>query len=431
MLRCTEDSVVVASTGPLSGLVRPVGSKSHTNRALVCAALADGVSHLRHASDAEDVDAMVSGLAGLGVSAEWEGSTLAVTGSGGQLPALSAEINVGPAGTAMRFLTALATLGYGEYVLDGNARMRARPIGDLVGALQQLGAGIGYAEDRGYPPLQILARGLLGGAVTLHRPSSSQFVSAVLMVAPYATDDVLMRIEGPLPSRPYVDLTIGLMRDLGVEVLASDDDRFVVASGQRYRGGTITIEPDASAATYLWGAAAVTGGRILTEGVTRGSLQGDVGFVDVLAEMGCAIEETDEGLAVQGPERLRGIDVDLNRMPDTVQTLAVVALFADGPTKIRNVANLRIKETDRLAALEAELGRLGAQVSTGEDWIEIVPPESLTPARIEAYDDHRMVMSFALAGLRGCEVALTNPQCVAKSYPRFFVDLGGLTQRAE
>lgn len=431
MLKCTEDSVIVSSTGPVSGGVRPVGSKSHTNRALVCAALADGVSRLRHASDAEDVEAMVGGLAALGVAVERTGGDLVVTGSGGQLPALTAEINVGPAGTAMRFLAALATLGYGEYSLDGNARMRARPIGELVGALQQLGAGIGYAEERGYPPLQILARGLLGGAVTLDRPASSQFISAVLMVAPYATDDVLLAVTGDLPSRPYVDLTIGLMRDFGVEVLASDENRFVIASGQRYRGCEVAIEPDASAATYFWGAAAITGGRVLTEGVRRSHLQGDIGFVDVLGAMGCVVEETGDGLAVQGPARLRGIEVDLNKMPDTVQTLAVVALFAEGPTTIRNVANLRVKETDRLAALEAELGKLGARVATGDDWIEITPPATLTPARIADYDDHRMVMSFALAGLRGCEVSLSNPQCVAKSYPRFFVDLGGLISTAD
>jgi 3-phosphoshikimate 1-carboxyvinyltransferase len=249
------------------------------------------------------------------------------------------------------------------------------------------------------------------------------------MVAPYARRDVLIRIEGEFISRPYVDMTIGVMRSLGVEVLASDDgSRFVIASTQRYAPQEITIEPDASAATYFWAAAAITGGRVDVTGLTRRALQGDVGFVDVLERMGCRIAAGDDRLGVQGPPagRLRGVDVDLNAMPDTAQTLAVVALFAEGPTRIRRVANLRIKETDRLAALESELLRLGAAVEIIDDDLLITPPESVKPATIETYDDHRMVMSFALAGLAADGIVIRNVDCVSKSFPDFFETLAGL-----
>ena len=417
--------VRIHPVGAVNGVMRPPGSKSLTNRYLLCTALADGRSTLGGASLSDDALKMIDGLRRLGVRVELreDAELILVDGCRGQLPAIEATIDAGHAGTAMRFLTALACLGRGRYLLDGSQRMRERPIGPLVGALQQLGAPIGYEERPGYPPLTAAANGMMGGEVVFDQPPSSQFISALLMVAPYAANDVMIRIEGGLLSRPYVEMTIRVMRSLGVDVLASDDfDRFVIPATQRYQAEEVTIEPDASAASYFWAAAAITGGRVRVDGLRLNSVQGDVQFADVLHQMGCTIEEAPEGVAVKGPPpgKLRGVDVDLNAMPDTAQTLAVAALFAEGPTRIRNIANLRIKETDRLAALESELMRLGARIELTDDSITIHPPDAITPAAIETYDDHRMAMSFALAGLRADGVVIGNADCVSKSFPGYF-----------
>lgn len=427
--RCGGD-VRMHPVGRIAGTVTLPGSKSLTNRYLACAALADGRSVLTGASLSDDARAMRSGLEQLGVRTEVRADRreLIVEGCRGHLPADEAEIDVGNAGTAMRFLTALACLGYGRYRLDGAARMRARPIGPLVDALRALGARIDYEQAEGCPPLTILARGLAGGEVAFDTPPSSQYTSALLMAAPYAAQDVFIRIAGALTSRPYVDMTIGVLRAMGVELVEADGRRFIVPARQRYRAGTYAIEPDASAATYFWAAAAVTGGRVRVAGLRRSSAQGDVGFVDVLARMGCEVDETADGLAVAGPPggRLRGITVDLNAMPDTAQTLAVVALAADGPTEIRNVANLRIKETDRLAALAAELTRLGARVDTRADGLTVHPPQRPAAAEVRTYDDHRMAMSFAVAGLLADGLVIRDAGCVSKSFPEFFEVLDGL-----
>ena len=428
--RLNADDVRLYPTGPVCGDVRPPGSKSLTNRYLMCAALADGQSLLCGVSLSDDMQSMAAGLRQLGITIDVQEKLprIVVAGCGGHLPADEAEINVGDAGTAMRFLTALSTLGYGHYRLDGSARMRQRPIGPLVGALQELGAQIGYEHMSGYPPLTMVARGLSGGKVSFSKPPSSQFISALLMVAPFAKRDVYLAIEGELPSQPYVTMTIKVMRSMGIEVLEADGRRFVVPASQRYRAGEYEIEPDASAATYFWAVAAVSGGCVQVQGLSRDSFQGDVGFVDVLEQMGCTVREEVDFLEVQGPTggKLRGIDVDLNAMPDTVQTLAVVALFADGSTQIRNVANLRIKETDRLAALDAELTRLGAEVHASKDGLTISPPASITPTAIETYDDHRMAMSFAVAGSAVEGITIKNAGCVSKSFPQFFEVLDSL-----
>jgi len=430
MVERIGDDVRMHPVGPLHGSVRPPGSKSLTNRYLLCAALTDGVSTLRGVTVSEDVQAMMGGLGALGFRVETDEAhgDVRVRGENGRLPADDADIDAGNAGTAMRFLAALACVGYGRYRLDGSPRMRARPIGALVGALQQLGSGIGYEGREGFPPLTIDARGLRGGAVRFARPPSSQFISALLMVAPYAGDDVLIEVAGGAPSAPYIDMTLSVMQSLGVEALTVDRTRFVVPAPQRYRAASVDIEPDASAATYFWAAAAITGGSVRVGGLTRGSRQGDVGFVEVLRQMGCEVAEGPDFLAVRGPGvgKLHGIDVDLNAMPDTVQTLAVVALFADEPTRIRNVANLRLKETDRLAALGHELSRLGALVELQEDGLTITPPHRVTPAAIETYNDHRMAMSFALAGLAADGVVIRNAGCVRKSFPTFFETLSTL-----
>jgi len=411
-------------TGPIRARVRPPGSKSLTNRYLLCAALADGQTILDGASLAADADRMVACLRELGIVIGIRHTNppqMAVAGCRGHLPAGEAELDAGDAGTVMRFLTALITLGYGRYRLDGSPRMRQRPIGPLVGALQGLGAPLGYDAEPGFPPVTAMARGLVGGRVRLDRLASSQFVSALLMVAPYAMSDCFIALRGRPPSEPYIQMTVELMRQMGVEVLG-DRRRFIVPAGQRYRGGEYAVEPDASAATYLWGAAAVTGGAVRVDGLSRASLQGDMHFVDLLEEMGCNVSAGPDFLEVSGPAagRLRGIDVDLNPMPDTAQTLAVISLFADGPTTIRNVPNLRLKETDRLAALATELARLGARVEQRDDGLTIFPPPRVQPATIETYNDHRMAMSFALAGLAAEGITIRNARCVSKSFPQFF-----------
>lgn len=416
---------------PPDCVVRLPGSKSLTNRHLACAALADGDTRLSEVALCDDTDRMLGGLQQLGIRAALDPDrrALRITGGRGFFPEDEAALDAGHAGTAMRFLTALACVGHGRYRIDGSQRMRQRPIGPLVDALGELGAQIAYDDIPGYPPLTIEARGLSGGTATFARPPSSQFVSALLMVAPYAIRDVLIDVRGPLVSRPYVDMTLAVMRELGVEALA-EESRFIVPSAQRYRGGEFSIAPDASAACYFWAAAAITGGRVGVRGLTRDAAQGDVGFVDVLAQMGCAIEHAADGIIVTGPPRgcLRGVNVDLNTMPDTVQTLAVAALFADAPTTIRNVANLRIKETDRIAALAAELARVGAAVDVQLDGLTVFPPAELTPAEIHTYDDHRMAMSFALAGLLADGLVIRDAACVSKSFPEFFDALGLLAR---
>ncbi|MBK8915190.1 MAG: 3-phosphoshikimate 1-carboxyvinyltransferase [Phycisphaerales bacterium] len=408
---------------PLHGVVRPPGSKSYTNRLLVCA-LADGESTLSGAALCDDTDRMVLGLRSLGIDARLDAPTrsIRVAGCGGFPPQQDCELDAGDAGTAMRFLTALACLGHGARRLDGSTRMRERPIGALVEGLRALGARVVYETADGFVPISVAAEGLTGGLVEFDRPISSQFISALLMVAPYAAGDVFVRIGGESPSRPYLDMTLGVMRDAGVEVLADPPlTRFVIAASQRYRAGEYAVEPDASGAAYLWALAAVSGGCVRVEGLTLASRQGDVRFVEMLGRMGCIVREDATGVEVRGPadQRLRGVDVDLNDMPDAAPTLATAALFAAGPTVIRNVANLRVKESDRIAALAEELRRLGAGVDVREDGLRIEPPARLTPARIRTYRDHRMAMSFSLVSC-GTEVEIEDPGCVSKSFPEFW-----------
>ena len=401
------------------------GSKSLTNRYLTCLSLADGASELQEASPADDVSRMLQALNQLGVRTmqRSDRTTIDIDGAGRNgLGGLDAEIDVGPAGTTMRFLTALATLGYGVVRIDGSPRMRQRPIGPLAESLRRLGATIRFLDREGYPPIEIRGRGLAGGEVIISSTPSSQILSALLMVAPYAQQDVMIAIDEPPPSRPYLAMTIAVMRQLGVEVVEHEGARFIVAASQRYQAGVYSIEPDASGASYFWAAAAVTGGRAKVLGLRRSSAQGDVRFVEVLEQMGCKVISHADALEVVGPADgvLHGVNVDLNAMPDTVQTLAVLALFARGRTEIRNVANLRLKETDRLAALSSELTRLGAKVDVHRDGLTVFPADELNPAEIETYDDHRMAMSFAVAALARPGIVIRKGGCVSKSFPGFF-----------
>lgn len=425
------DLAVSPLTRPPQALVHVPGSKSLTNRAFITAALARGTSRLTNVLFAEDTQVMIDALRSLGfvVQIDEAGATATVTGLGGHLPVDRADLFCGNSGTTIRFAAALCALGQGRYRLDGVPRMRQRPLGPLADALEQLGAQIRYEAEDGFPPIEIITRGLGGGTVTFRSPPSSQLISAVLLAAPCARSDVFIVIDGPLVSQPYVRMTLAVLDAFGVAVINEQMQRFIVSAPQSYRAREYAIEPDASAASYFLAAAAITGGTVTVEGLGTSSVQGDARFVDCLEQMGCAVTRAPSRLTVTGPrdgKRLRGIDVDLNDMPDMVQTLAVVALFAEGTTRIRNVANLRVKETDRLAALATELKRLGAEIDEGEGELAITAPRRIVPTAIDTYDDHRMAMSFALVGLRVDGIVIKDAECVGKTFPDYFTHLGRL-----
>ncbi|HYB12386.1 MAG TPA: 3-phosphoshikimate 1-carboxyvinyltransferase [Myxococcota bacterium] len=421
--RTYPDELVIRPRGALAATLRVPGSKSITNRAAVCAALARGESQLVGALESDDTEAMREALQSLGAKIEVESALWRVRGVDGRLHASSpTTLDARASGTTARFLTAAAQLASGAVVIDGSARMRERPIQELVETLRALGASIEILGAGGCPPVRVAGGGLRGGRARIDARRSSQFVSAVLLAAPYAREDVVIEpAGGVVVSRPYVDLTLEVMRAFGAECGWSAGGReLFVRAGHPYEGRRYEIEPDASAAAYPFAAAAIAGGRVCVEGIPRDSLQSDLRLVDVLAKMGCTVERGPRSLAVCGPaDGLHGIDVDMNDLPDAVLALAVVSLFAQGPTHIRNVANLRIKETDRLAALERELGKLGARARTGSDWL-LVEPGTLHGATIDTYSDHRMAMSFALAGLRVPGVVIRDPGCVAKTWPDYF-----------
>lgn len=414
---------------PIQGYVRPPGSKSITNRALVCTALANGSSTLMGALDSEDTRVMIESLGRLGIQVESadEQRRLIVHGTAGQIPALEADLDCANSGTTLRFLTALTTLGHGSFRLDGIARMRERPIADLIDALNQLGANTSSEMTNGCPPVVVHANGLPGGTAKIRGDISSQFLSGLLMTAPVARAPIELIVDGPLVSQPYVRMTMEVMRSFGAICETNEAlSRFRIDAPQTYQSTEYEIEPDASAASYFWAAAAVTGGEVTVNGLSTSSLQGDVAFVDCLEKMGCDVRRNAKSIAVLG-RPLHGIDVDMNAISDTVQTLSVVALFAEGPTTIRNVAHVRHKETDRIAAVAAELRKLGAQVEERSDGLTIRPGKPQAAA-IDTYNDHRMAMSFALAGLRIPGVRINNPRCVEKTYPRFFEDLDALAR---
>jgi 3-phosphoshikimate 1-carboxyvinyltransferase len=412
-------------TRPFDAMIRPPGSKSLTNRALTVAALAQGPSELRGALDSEDTRVMIDGLRRLGIKIEvdFARGQIRIVGCAGRLPATSADLFAANSGTTIRFLTAFAALGHGAFRLDGAPRMRERPIQDLLDALGQLGGDARSETDNRCPPVLVRGAGLRGGRAKVRGDISSQFLSGLLMAAPYAATPVELEIEGQLVSQPYIRMTLAVMRDFGVDIAEEDFTRFFVTPGM-YQGREFEIEPDASAASYFLAAAAIAGGRVTVVGLSRDSLQGDVAFCDCLMQMGCDVKHsTDRITVIGGP--LRGIDVDMNAISDTVQTLAAVALFADGPTTIRNVAHIRHKETDRIGNLAAELRKLGADVGERPDGMRIVP-RPLHGAEIATYRDHRMAMSLALVGLRIPGVVIQDPRCTEKTYPEFFRDLGAL-----
>jgi 3-phosphoshikimate 1-carboxyvinyltransferase len=441
---------------PPSVAVEVPGSKSITNRALVLAALTarGGACTLRGALRSEDTEIMIECLRALGfrVLAEWADSLVIVSSGAGKprIPASQAELFVGNSGTTMRFLSAAVSLGQGRFHLDGVPRMRERPIADLLDALQQLGVAAYSVNHDGCPPVIVQSDGLPAGTVRIRGNVSSQFLSGLLLAAPFGNGNLTIRVEGPLVSAPYVFMTVQMLKQWGLEGsyhlrgsceeftgkeafhsparFGHDSDRicFHIPGGQRaeyvpHSLQTYDIEPDATAASYFFAAAAISGGRVTVLGLPEKSLQGDAAFVDVLADMGCRVERCSSGITVHG-RPLRGIDVDMNGISDTVLTLAAVACFAEGPTRIRNVAHIRHKETDRLAALATELRRVGAEVEETADGLTILP-KPLHGAEIETYNDHRMAMSMSLIGLNVPGILIKDPGCVAKTYPDFFADL--------
>lgn len=355
------------------------------------------------------------------------GDTLKVRGGGGTFPQGAADLWVGNSGTTVRFLTAMLCVGQGRYRLDGVPRMRERPIADLIDALKQLGGDLVSELGNGCPPVVVNAHGLSGGTAQVRASISSQFLSGLLMAAPYAKHDVELCVDGELVSQPYVAMTLAVMDSFGVSIPRDGLNRFLIPAGKKYRGRDYDIEPDASAASYFWGAAAIAGGEVTVKGLTRDSLQGDVAFVDCLEQMGCTVVRSADGITVRGG-KLRGIDVNMNAISDTVQTLAAVALFADSPTTVRDVGHIRHKETDRIGDLARELRKLGATVEERADGLQI-SPGWLHGASIETYHDHRMAMSLSLVGLRVPGVTILNPRCTEKTYPNFFDDLTAVTQR--
>ena len=410
----------------VNATVRIPGSKSYTNRALITALLANGESIVKNALLSEDTRVMISCLGELGIQVNviTEENRLIIKGCEGKIPVDKASIFACNAGTVVRFMTAALTLGNGQYEIDGIERMRQRPIQQLIDALNQLGANVVSMKGTGCPPVLINGCGLRGGSVEIPGNISSQYISAILLAAPYANSDVRIVVIDDLASKNYVDMTIDVMNRFGVTVERDSYKEFIVKSGQEYKGCEYMVEPDASGASYFFAAAAITGGKVRVDGLGDGSLQGDTKFVDILSKMGCRTRKSQDWLEVEGGD-LRGIDVDMNDTPDVVQTLAPVAAFAEGKTRIRNVKNLRYKETDRITAIVNELKRVGVEAREFEDGIEIVPspPHS---ADISTYNDHRMAMSFALLGLRTKGIKIKNPECVEKTFPDFFERLGKL-----
>ena len=406
----------------VNGEISLPGSKSMSNRVLLLAALARGATEVRNLLASDDTAHMLNALRtlGAGVALSDDGARCQVTGLGGAFPDGEATLFMGNSGTTMRSLCAALCAGSGRYTLTGEPRMLERPIGDLVDALRQVGARIEYAGADGYPPLRIDARGLAGGSVRIRGNISSQYLTGMLMAAPMSLAPLTIEVEGELVSKPYIDMTIDVMRRFGVEVERSGYERFRLPGGQRYESpGSILVEGDASSASYFLSAAAISGGAVRVNGVGGDSIQGDIAHADVLRDMGAIVSSGADWIEVSRGE-LTGIDADLNHMPDAAMTVAVTALFAKDETTIRNIHNWRVKETDRLAAMATELRKVGAEVVEGADYIRIAPPAQIRQATIDTYDDHRMAMCFSLAALGGASITINDPDTVSKTFPDYF-----------
>ena len=410
--------IEVSPLSHCNGMVTIPGSKSYTHRAVILSSLAEGESILIHALRCEDTEHTIQALIKFGVPVFWESDDIRVLGRGGKFKTTDDRIDVGNSGTSMRFLTALAALKKGITLLDGSERMRKRPIGELLNGLGELGVRAYSQKGDDCPPVVVESQGLNGGTVRIRGEKSSQFLSGLLMVAPYAHGDVNIEVRGSLASKPYVDVTLDVMSAFGVGIRSQGYQSFFVKAGQRYLPQRYRIEGDASNASYFFSAAAVCRGKVKVKNLNPATVQGDIRFLEILERKGCHVTRGSDWVEVQGGE-LDGIEVDMNEMPDLVPTLAVTAAFARGKTVIQNIGHLRFKESDRLHALAIELSKMGIRVNEGEDGLEI---EGGKPhgAEIETYDDHRMAMSFAIAGLVVPGIKIKGERCVEKSFPGFW-----------
>ena len=426
------ESLTLQPIARVDGTINLPGSKSVSNRALLLAALAHGTTALTNLLDSDDVRHMLNALSALGIdyTLSADRTRCEITGNAGPLHAEGAlELFLGNAGTAMRPLAAALCLGANDIVLTGEPRMKERPIGHLVDALRQGGAKIEYLEQENYPPLR-LCGGFTGGEVSVDGSVSSQFLTALLMTAPVAPQDTVITIKGDLVSKPYIDITLHLMKTFGVEVENQQYQRFIVRGGQQYQSpGEYLVEGDASSASYFLAAAAIKGGTIKVTGIGRNSVQGDIRFADVLEKMGATVVWGDDYIACTRGE-LNAIDMDMNHIPDAAMTIATAALFAKGTTTLRNIYNWRVKETDRLFAMATELRKVGATVEEGEDYIRVTPPAALQFAEIGTYNDHRMAMCFSLVALSDTPVTILDPKCTAKTFPDYFEQLARISQPA-
>ncbi len=425
------NSLTLQPVTKVDGVINLPGSKSVSNRVLLLAALACGTTTLTNLLDSDDIRHMLAALDKLGVycSLNDDKTRCEIRGVGAPfVMEQETTLFLGNAGTAMRPLCAALCLGRGSFVLTGEPRMEERPIGDLVDALRQAGADVYYLKKEGFPPLRIKASGLSGGKVVIDGRVSSQFLTAFLMASPLASSDSIVSVKGDLVSKPYIDITLKIMAAFGVAVENRNFTEFYIKGTQRYSSpGNFLVEGDASSASYFLAAAAIKGGKVRVNGVGRGSLQGDVQFANVLEAMGAKIS-WGKGFIEAEPGVLHGVDMDMNHIPDAAMTIAVAALFAQGPTTIRNVGNWRVKETDRLSAMATELRKLGAEVVEGEDFIRIHPPKKLNQAVIDTYNDHRMAMCFSLAALGDVGVTINDPSCTSKTFPDYFEQFARITK---
>ncbi|EOX8516431.1 3-phosphoshikimate 1-carboxyvinyltransferase [Salmonella enterica] len=426
------ESLTLQPIARVDGAINLPGSKSVSNRALLLAALACGKTVLTNLLDSDDVRHMLNALSSLGINytLSADRTRCDIMGNGGALRAPGAlELFLGNAGTAMRPLAAALCLGQNEIVLTGEPRMKERPIGHLVDSLRQGGANIDYLEQENYPPLR-LRGGFTGGDIEVDGSVSSQFLTALLMTAPLAPEDTIIRVKGELVSKPYIDITLNLMKTFGVEIANHHYQQFVVKGGQQYQSpGRYLVEGDASSASYFLAAGAIKGGTVKVTGIGRNSMQGDIRFADVLEKMGATITWGDDFIACTRGE-LHAIDMDMNHIPDAAMTIATTALFAKGTTTLRNIYNWRVKETDRLFAMATELRKVGAEVEEGHDYICITPPAKLHHADIDTYNDHRMAMCFSLVALSDTPVTILDPKCTAKTFPDYFEQLARMSTLA-